>query len=53
MLLECNMDKQTKIIRIRLSSYNKVRRIIKPRVNETIAEYFNRVMDRVIVESEK
>lgn len=38
------MENKTKVFRIYLSSYNKIKRIIRPRKNETTAEYFDRVL---------
>lgn len=42
------MKNETKLIRIRLSSWRKVRRAIKVRKNETFADYMDRVLHRAI-----
>lgn len=37
---------ETKVIRMYLKTYRKLRRQIKPRVNETLADYMDRVLER-------
>lgn len=42
------MKNTTKQFRIHLSTWNKVKRVIRPRKDETVADYFDRVLEGVI-----
>lgn len=43
MLHDCYMITSSKIIRIRLDTYNRLRKCFKSKYGESVAEYFERV----------